>query len=230
MESLFGLDLTSTAVIVFRLFCAMIAGFAIGFEREKHYQPAGLRTHMVLALGASLVMIISILIPVEFLKLFPSSDPTRIAAQAVSGIGFLGAGAIFRYGFNVKGLTTAASIWTTSAIGLGFGAGLYAPALAGTVMLIIILQIFEKVESWLVERKDVRILTVEFKSGALEISDLVQAVKAHDVVVRQMSIAELIHSGNVEVKINCRLNGKTSIKQLFQDIKSLGEIKVLRID
>ncbi len=230
LDSLLGMHPDSPAVILFRLFCAMMTGFAIGFEREKHYQPAGLRTHMVLSLGACLVMIISILIPVEFLSSFPSSDPTRIAAQAVSGIGFLGAGAIFRYGFNVKGLTTAASIWTTSAIGLGFGAGLYTSAFIGTIMLIIILQMFEKVENFLVERKDVRILTVEFKSGTMEISDLVNAVKSHNVTMRQMSIAELIQSGNVEVKMNCRINGETSIKKLFQDIKALGEIKVLRID
>ncbi len=230
IDVLLGASLDSLRVISFLLCCAVLAGFAIGFEREKHYQPAGLRTHMVLSLGACLVMIISILIPVEFQRAFPSSDPSRIAAQAISGIGFLGAGAIFRYGFNVKGLTTAASIWTTSAIGLAFGAGLYSAALAGTVLLIIILQIFEKVETWLVERKDVRILTVEFKSGSMEISDLVKTVKAHEASVRQMSIAELIQTGNIEVKMNCRINGETSIKQLFQDIKALGDIKVLRID
>ncbi len=230
MDMLLGMDLTSPSVILFRLICAMMAGFAIGFEREKHYQPAGLRTHMVLSLGASLVMIISILIPGEFQRSFPSSDPTRIAAQAVSGIGFLGAGAIFRYGFNVKGLTTAASIWTTSAIGLGFGAGLYFASFGGTLLLIIILQLFEKVESWLVEQKDIRILTVEFKSGSMEIGDLVKTIKSHDVAIRQMSIAELIQSGNVEVKITSRINGETSIKRLFGDIKELGEIKVIRID
>ncbi|MCX7678020.1 MAG: MgtC/SapB family protein [Spirochaetes bacterium] len=230
IDAILKIEVTSWGAITFRLICAMIAGFAVGFERERHYQPAGLRTHMVLALGACIVMIISILVPIEFHQSFPSLDTTRIAAQAVSGIGFLGAGAIFRYGFTVKGLTTAASIWTTSAIGLAFGAGLYWVAVSGTILLIVILQIFEKVENLLVEQKDLRILTVEFKTGAMEIGDIVKVIKRHNVVVKQMSIADLIERGNVEVKINCRIDAETSIKSLFHDIKELGEIKVLRID
>jgi len=225
-DALTGLEIQSPLVVTMKLIFSMAAGFAIGFEREKHYQPAGLRTHMVLSLGACLVMIISILIPVEF----PGSDPGRIAAQAISGIGFLGAGAIFRYGFSVKGLTTAASIWTTSAIGLAFGAGLYFAGLAGTALLIVVLQVFEVVETKLVERKDIRILTVEFKSETLEIGGVVKVLLDHGVTVRQTSIAELIESGTTELTINCRIDEDTSVKNIFHDIKAMGDIRVLRID
>lgn len=230
IDSITGQDIQSALTVTVRMACAMAAGLAIGIEREQHYQPAGLRTHMALALGACLVMIISILIPVKFLGLFPGSDPTRISAQAISGIGFLGAGAIFRYGFNVKGLTTAASIWTTASIGLAFGAGLYYPGFLGTALLIIILQVFEFIENRFVERKDVRVLTVEFKSDSLDISTVTRAVKQNGVDIRQMSITELVNQKTTELKINCRIDESLVIRDLFDGIKSLGDIKTLRID
>jgi putative Mg2+ transporter-C (MgtC) family protein len=142
----------------------MLAGLVVGLERERHYQPAGLRTHMVLALGSSLIMILSIYLPLHYLDKFPGSDPTRISAQVISGIGFLGAGAIFRYGFNVRGLTTAASIWTISGIGLAFGAGLYLLGEIGTGLLIVILQGFDFIERKFFEQRDMRVLTVSFHS------------------------------------------------------------------
>ena len=230
VDTLTGQDIQAPLTVAVRMLFALGAGLAIGIERERHYQPAGLRTHMVLALGACLVMILSILIPVKFLGTFPNADPGRISAQAISGIGFLGAGAIFRYGFNVKGLTTAASIWTTAIIGLTFGAGLYFPGFLATALLIIVLQLFEIIENRLIERKDIRVLTIEFKSDGLEIGTLTEVVKKHSVDIRQMSITELINHNTTELKINCRIDEDLSIRLLFNDLKALGDIKVLRID
>ena len=111
------------------LLAAAGLGSLIGLEREIHGQPAGLRTHMILAVGASLAAILSISYS-QFLS-SPNlpSDPGRIVAQVVSGVGFLGAGAILRFGVSVKGLTTASSLWTTAIIGIACGSGYFELAL-----------------------------------------------------------------------------------------------------
>ncbi len=97
--------------IVLRLGLSAVLGMVIGFDRERQNQPAGLRTHTILAIGSCLAMTISINLAIQYQPI-ANGDPSRLAAQVVSGIGFLGAGAILRYGTNVKGLTTATSLWT----------------------------------------------------------------------------------------------------------------------
>lgn len=110
---------------------AAVLGGLIGLERELRGQPAGLRTHMVLSTGAGLAAIISVLFSQELSPLGHPSDPGRIVAQVVSGLGFLGAGAIVRYGSSIKGLTTAASLWTTAIVGIACGAGFWQLAAIG---------------------------------------------------------------------------------------------------
>ena len=136
--------------IVIRLLLAALLGMIVGYEREKQNQPAGLRTHAILALGSCLAMTISINIAMQFYPAVPNGDPGRLAAQVVSGIGFLGAGAILRYGTNVKGLTTATSLWTIAIVGLGVGAGHYFSAVGTTVILIIVLALLNVLEKRLI--------------------------------------------------------------------------------
>jgi len=130
--------------IVIRLCLAFLGGGIIGFERSFRRQVAGLRTHILIALGAASLMLLSIWIPQNFSE---RGDPGRIAAQVVSGIGFLGAGAIIRLGSNIRGLTTAASLWLTAAIGLTIGAGMYITALTAEVLALITLVVLHKVEN-----------------------------------------------------------------------------------
>ena len=145
--------------IFFRLVTAFLLGGVIGIEREMRNHPAGFRTHAILAVGSALIMIISF----EGARLYGSrvSDPMRIAAQVVSGIGFLGAGAILRIGVSVKGLTTAASLWTTAAIGLACGAGFYGAAFLTTALLILALLILSRFEKFYLFTKPKRHLFIE---------------------------------------------------------------------
>lgn len=112
--------LISDTEIFIRLGMSLMLALILGIEREYKQQPAGIRTHILICVGSCLLMILSIIVP----ELYHSTnnDPARIAAQVVSGIGFLGAGAIMRNGLTTKGLTTAANIWVTAAIGLTVGA------------------------------------------------------------------------------------------------------------
>jgi putative Mg2+ transporter-C (MgtC) family protein len=132
--------------IVIRLAIASLLGMIVGFERERQNQPAGLRTHTILAIGSCLAMTISINLAMQFTPLVPNGDPARLAAQVVSGIGFLGAGAILRYGTSVKGLTTATSLWTTAMVGLAIGAGHFFSGIATTAMLLVILVLLNVIE------------------------------------------------------------------------------------
>ena len=139
-----------------RLSLAAVLGGAIGFERELRDREAGLRTHLLVCLGSALFTIVSAYGFREFLTSGDQvirADPTRIAAQIVTGIGFLGAGAIIRQGLSVRGLTTAATLWVAAAIGIASGAGYYSGAVLGTVVTLVALwplriaayQVFERI-------------------------------------------------------------------------------------
>jgi putative Mg2+ transporter-C (MgtC) family protein len=129
-------DLAFQADVSLRLVAATLFGAAIGLEREVHGHPAGMRTHILVSLGSAVFTVLSMYGFPQVAGSGPS-DPSRIAAQIVSGIGFLGAGAIVKYGPNVRGLTTAASLWLVAAIGLASGAGAYFVAAIGTLLAIV---------------------------------------------------------------------------------------------
>ncbi|MCL2721658.1 MAG: MgtC/SapB family protein [Treponema sp.] len=128
--------------IIIRLCLAFAAGAIIGIERSSRKQVAGLRTHILISLGASCLMLLSIWLPQQL----GDGDPGRIAAQVVAGMGFLGAGAIIKLGNNIRGLTTAASLWLTAAIGLTIGAGMYIAAITVVVLALITLVLLHVIE------------------------------------------------------------------------------------
>lgn len=137
-------------IFVLRIAIACICGGAIGFERTKRLKEAGIRTHCIIASAAALFMILSKYSFTDMYTadaLYPGirgADASRIAAQVVSGISFLGAGVIFRNGNAVKGLTTAAGIWATAAVGMAIGSGMYLLGLAETVLIVLIQLIFHR--------------------------------------------------------------------------------------
>lgn len=136
--------------ICLRLLCAMAVGTVIGTEREYTHRPAGMRTHILVALGACAVMITGELIFLQYKALGGNPDPSRLSAQVITGVGFLGAGTILREGPNVKGLTTAASLWAVACLGIAAGGGYYAVALMGMVFIFVTLTIFEVLQNKLV--------------------------------------------------------------------------------
>ena len=153
-----------------RLAVACGLGAAIGFEREIRDREAGISTHLLVSLGSALFTIVSAYGFHEFLTSGDNivrTDPTRIAAQIVTGIGFLGAGAIIREGLSIRGLTTAATLWVVAAIGMACGAGYYWPAAAATVLTILALWPLRLLAYRLIEhiKPEENRLTVELKEG-----------------------------------------------------------------
>jgi putative Mg2+ transporter-C (MgtC) family protein len=154
--------------VLSRLLVAAVLGSLIGFERERLLWAAGIRTHMLVCVGASLFMIVSAFGFADSLSAqHVVLDPSRVAAQVVSGIGFLGAGAILARGEIVKGLTTAASIWTVAAIGLAVGGGLFFAAGASTAIIIVILAGVKPLEEIYRSRNQSCRLRVEATPGSL---------------------------------------------------------------
>jgi putative Mg2+ transporter-C (MgtC) family protein len=140
--------------LVARLLIAALLGSFIGFERENFHKTAGLRTHMLVSLGACLFMTVSMFGFHDILSTSNVSlDPSRVAAQVVSGIGFLGAGSILLRGKLVSGITTAASIWSVAAIGLAVGGGLYIEAMSATFIILAILVGVGYVEKKFIHKK-----------------------------------------------------------------------------
>ena len=153
--------------MLIRLCLGFAAGAIIGFERSSRNQVAGLRTHILIALGATLLMLLSIWIPERIGAQIGarSGDPGRIAAQVVSGIGFLGAGAIIRLGNNIKGLTTAASLWLVAAVGLALGAGMYIAAAITEAISLVTLIFLERLERRFFPSVRNKVLELCYKRG-----------------------------------------------------------------
>lgn len=172
--------------ICLRLACAMLVGLIIGTEREYTNRPAGMRTHVLVALGACVVAITGVVLHSNY-----SADPSRLAAQVITGVGFLGAGTILREGFHVKGLTTAASLWTVACLGIAAGYGYYAIALAGTLFAFVTLTILEFLQDRLPGRHPVsnqyEIITTNISTGL----ELIHAsAKAQHAEISGISAAE----------------------------------------
>lgn len=147
----------TTLEIVLRLGLAVILGGAVGFERERQNRPAGFRTHILVCVGSSLIMLVSAYGFSGDLAHFGNGvDPSRIAAQVVTGVGFLGAGTIFRHRNTINGLTTAASLWIVSGIGLAVGIGFYVGALFTTLMVLMSLILLGGMENNFARMKRIR--------------------------------------------------------------------------
>jgi putative Mg2+ transporter-C (MgtC) family protein len=177
-----------------RLALAAALGGAIGFERELRDREAGFRTHMVVCLGAALFTIVSAYGFTDFLQTgdpHVSFDPSRIAAQIVTGIGFLGAGAIIRQGSSVRGLTTAATLWVAAAIGLAVGAGFYTAAIFGTGVTLFALWPLRRVGYEAVEliRPDERRVMVVLRPDA-RAADLLDALEREKARVERFQIED----------------------------------------
>ena len=137
--------------ICLRLACAMLVGLVIGTEREYTHRPAGMRTHILVALGACVISVTGELIFNHYSTMGATPDPARLSAQVVTGVGFLGAGTIMREGPTVKGLTTAASLWAVACLGLAAGFGYYAVAVFGMIFIFVTLTIFEWLQKMLMK-------------------------------------------------------------------------------
>jgi putative Mg2+ transporter-C (MgtC) family protein len=202
--------------LLVRILVAAALGGILGIERDIHGRQAGLRTHLLVSAGAALFFILSthiatfdVIVPPEFTKV---TDPGRIAAQIVTGIGFLGAGVILKEGLTVIGLTTAACLWISAAIGMASGAGLYVIATSTTVMALfslILLRWFERFY-----RKDIyRGLMVSIPNEA-DVKQVIDMVKSKEVIITFFGLERDYETQTTVVRMSLRLFYKGNVDKL----------------
>jgi putative Mg2+ transporter-C (MgtC) family protein len=177
-------------VITFHLLAAILAGGVIGLERSYHGRPAGFRTHTLVCLSSSLLMLVTVYQAKWLPELSAASiqtDPTRMAQGIMTGIGFLGAGVIYKENFTVRGLTTAASIWITAAIGILIGIGFYFPAVFATLLALGTLSLFRRFESWMPSQSYSH-YTIGFdRAAVMSEQELRELLKQHGFTVANIS-------------------------------------------
>ncbi len=196
--------------ILIRLGIAFVFGAIIGFEREHGNQPAGLRTNIILVMGAALAMIVSITLAYKYPPVAGGTgDPARLAAQVVSGVGFLGAGAILHYGANIRGLTTAATIWTMAIVGLAVGAGYFLAGGVVTGFLFITLTVLDKIEDLLFHSRWIVPITLWVKEENVDLVKLRNLFqKKH---LKLLSISEELNLETNETTINLEFSCRREI-------------------
>ena len=192
--------------ILVRLLLAILLGGAIGLERELHGHPAGLRTHVLVAIASSLAMLVS--------KYgFSSGDPGRLAAQVVSGIGFLGAGAIIHDRGDIKGITTAATLWVVAILGLAVGAGFYIGAIGTAIMSLIVLTILVHFEKTLGSKRDHIVIICKADKPVLE--EILAICNSKQLVLKNIE-ANIIEYGEIRSLKFCADFDKGSDKALVE--------------
>ncbi len=177
--------------IVARLLIAALLGSVIGFERERLNWAAGLRTHMLVCMGSALIMLVSAFGFADVLgQKDVVLDPSRIAAQVVSGIGFLGPGSILLRGEIVRGLTTAASLWSVAGVGLAVGGGMYTAAIGATVIMLIILAGIKPLERRFISVRQQRNVQLLVERGSVSLDTLVTALGSGNIRVKQFVVQQ----------------------------------------
>jgi putative Mg2+ transporter-C (MgtC) family protein len=216
--------------VVLRLVVASLLCGAIGFERETRDQPAGFRTHILLGLGAALFTLVSAYGFEPFTRAALGSgglqfDPTRIAAQIIAGVGFLGAGAIIRQGRDVRGLTTAASLWATSAIGMVVGAGYLFGAAAATVLAMATLYALRRFRSSVISplRLDLAGLELGLRDPGSSPANALQILRRHDISIRSMD-AE-IDEEHASYKLQVRVHPPTDVHAALAELSDLPDVE-----
>lgn len=213
-----------------RLLIAAVLGAAVGLERERQGQPAGLRTHTILAIGSTLAMTISINLAMQFQPLVPNGDPARLAAQVVSGIGFLGAGAILRYGTSIKGLTTATSLWTIAIVGLAVGAGHYISAVAATGLLLIILVLLNIIEKRFIRTYTTVSLTIEAHDRVGFIDEVKDMLKHEGKHVISTSFSKDLERQTISMTVVLKTLEEEPMESLVAGISILEGIRSFRMN
>ena len=219
-------------VIVGRLAGALVIGAMIGFERTFHGRPAGFRTHALVCLASALLMLVTVYqlhwmteVPLDTIR----ADPTRMAQGIMTGIGFLGAGVIFKEGLTVRGLTTAASIWITAAIGILVGIGFWYAAILGAVATLIVLALFRFIEAHLPSEFYAHHMLRFARDHVMSEQDMHKLIRDHGFTIANLS-SRLTEGGQLfEYRMTIKSRNRNNAEALSQHLRGLPEVLEFRI-
>lgn len=213
---------------VFRLALSLFIGAMIGAERKRKGQIAGVRTFGLISMGACLAMLLSIYVPQVYLGL-KNGDPGRIAAQVITGVGFLGGGAMIHMKGSVRGLTTAAGIWMTAIIGMAIGVGMYLCSLVATALILVTLVLFENVETKRHMGQENRALKLEVKGIVSDISSYCKLFEKHGVHLSTYFLDYDYENGITNFIFIILAPSHRNYLGMFEDIRNLNPTINLRL-
>jgi putative Mg2+ transporter-C (MgtC) family protein len=220
-------------VILIRVLGAVVVGALIGFERSFHGRPAGFRTHALVCVASSLLMLVTVyqnqwmtVVPLDSIR----TDPTRMAQGIMTGIGFLGAGVIFKEGLTVRGLTTAASIWVTAAIGILFGIGFYFAASLGALATLAILWAFRIIEQRLPTEFYARHSVTFDRSAVMSEEELRRLIAKHGFSIANLSYHQRAGGKVFEYTMVIKSNDRRNAESLSRALSHSPEVLEFRID
>ena len=219
-------------IITLRLLVSLLAGGLVGFERSFRGRPAGFRTHTLVCLASTVLMLVTVYewqwIPARTLESI-RMDPTRMAQGIMTGIGFLGAGVIFKEGISVRGLTTAASVWVTAAIGILIGIGFYFPAGVTTVLVIFTLSVFRWVESRMPTQNYARLEIAYARDRVKDEAALRANLAALGFTVAQLTYRLVDGGRRFEYRMMIQTTRQTNFNRLANGLLADGEVVEFRI-
>ncbi|MCA0756791.1 MgtC/SapB family protein [Paenibacillus sp. N4] len=229
MDSLHNPWAISELHILIRLLLALVLGGLVGFEREQSNHAAGFRTNILVCLGSCLLMLLSMYGFAAFVdEVNVRVDPARLAAAVITGIGFLGAGTILFTGKSITGLTTAASLWVVSAIGLAVGAGFYFAAGVTTIMVLVTLWAFNKLEKRYISAKKEQLLKIKSYDVSKTLRGLNELIASKKIVIRKLQIEELRDEGHSDgdlLQMYATLPKSEALLPLLDQIKHLEGVR-----
>lgn len=228
MDIFFGTTGITNEIAVVRLLLSLVAGGIVGLERSKKREYAGLRTHILICLGSTLLMLLSIWIPEEYLGA-KNGDPGRIAAQVVSGIGFLGAGSIIRLGNTIKGLTTAASLWFVAALGLALGAGMYIPCGIALAFALFALVVLDPVERFFFPAERFKHLVIHYSGNADFPEKSRKVIEAFGLTIQSVDIERNLKKGDSELRYFVRIPNELDTGDLYKLLKDIGGVQKVEL-
>jgi len=209
---------------VFKLVLAMVLGGLVGLEREITNRPAGFRTHTLVCMGSTLVMVTSM----HLFRLYHdivNLDPARLGAQVISGIGFLGAGTILKDKTRVRGLTTAASLWVVACIGLAVGAGLYGLSILVAVLAYVTLILLKKMEGFLKQRSEIEEIELDIRNVPGQIAKVTECMGRLNVQIRDIKI-EPTDEPWVQTKFYVMLPRGMKREELMEELKTVEGVEI----
>ncbi len=209
--------------VALRILLSFAAGFIMGTEREIHQHPAGLRTIIIITVSSTLLMILSMNMP----SIAGIGDPARIAAQVVSGIGFLGGGAILRQGINIKGLTSAAVIWASAAIGLTIGAGLYFAAIITLIVYVVTLLTVERLKLIFIPAEYKKVIDFEYADNAPRDKEINAIFKNYNIDILTTDICYKIDENRTRFTVSINIPKIVEPEDLKNDLANLGKLTYL---
>jgi putative Mg2+ transporter-C (MgtC) family protein len=218
-------------VILARILGALVIGAMIGFERSYHGRPAGFRTHALVCIASTLLMLVTVYQD-EWIVVTSDAfrtDPTRMAQGIMTGIGFLGAGVIFKEGLSVRGLTTAASIWVTAAIGILIGVGFWYPAILGVAATLSILALFRFIEAKMPHEYYAHHELCFARDAVMTEDQVREMLKSHGFSIANLS-SQLISGGAFfEYRMVLKTHDPQNTEKLSQQLRKMQDVKEFRI-